>query len=378
MAPLGLYLHIPFCASLCGYCTFARGLFDEGLKRRYVAALEHEIRLAGAAAVGAQASADTVYFGGGTPSLLEPAEIARLLAACRHAFELSPHAEVTLEANPESADRARLAAFREAGVTRVSLGAQSFLDAELRLLGRIHTAARARAAVRDARAAGFDNVSIDLIMGLPGQSLGDWLASVDSLVALAPEHASLYVLEIYPDVPLRREMARQSLEPAADDLAADMYLAAMERLEAAGSSQYEISNVARPGRESRHNMKYWTDGDWLGFGSAAHSTRDGVRWQNVRGAEEYIERVEGQGPITERHVLTARERLEDALFMGLRLAAGVDAEALGRRHGIDVWASYGDRLAPFLDAGLLVGEGGALRLTRRGMLLANEVMSAFV
>jgi oxygen-independent coproporphyrinogen-3 oxidase len=376
--PLGLYLHIPFCVSLCGYCTFARGLLDVGLKRRYVAALEQEIRGARQPAE-APAPADTIYFGGGTPSLLDPLDVARLLAACRDSFDLSSDAEITLEANPESADRAKLPAFREAGVNRLSLGVQSFLDPELRLLGRIHAAARGRAAVEDAREAGFDNVSVDLIMGLPQQTLADWLASVESLISLEPVHAALYVLEIHPDVPLRREMASRGLEPVDEDAAADMYIAAMERLEAAGWRQYEISNLARPGLESRHNLKYWTDGDWIGFGSGAHSTRGGVRWKNVRGIEDYIDRVgAGRWPAAERQVLTARQRLEEALFMGLRLSAGVDADAVSRRYGLDVWTSYGERLAPSVAAGLLVRDGGTLRLTRRGMLLANEVMMSFV
>lgn len=376
-APLGLYVHIPFCASICGYCSFVRGLVDIHLKERYVAALECEIR--GAGADGERAPADSVYIGGGTPSLLEAAHVEQIIAACRDAFALAPDAEVTLEANPESADASKLAGFREAGVNRLSLGVQSFRDAELKLLGRIHTAARARAAVGDAREAGFENLSLDLIVGLPGQSPGDCLASVEDVVALGPVHASVYLLELYPGAPLGREVARAGLSPVADDAAADMYVAAMERLEAAGLRQYEISNVARPGWESRHNIKYWMDGRWVGFGSAAHSTRDGVRWKNVPGTEEYINRIgAGQDPAMERQVLTARQRLEDGLFMGLRLSAGVDAGALGDRYGVDVWSAYGARLARFVDAGLLVRKSGRLRLTRRGMLLSSEVMMAFV
>jgi oxygen-independent coproporphyrinogen-3 oxidase len=373
---VGLYLHVPFCRSLCAYCTFTRGLFAEGLKDRYVAALAREIRDAGGSA--GTARADTIYIGGGTPSLLDPSEVEQLVRACRETFDLDPHAEITLEANPESTDPSRLAGFRAAGVTRLSLGAQSFLDAELVLLGRIHTAAEARRAVAQAVDAGFESVGVDLMMGLPGQSLADWLTSVDELAALVPTHASLYVLEIHPHDRLRVEMARRGLAAAADDLVADMYLAAMERLEESGYRQYEISNLARPGRESRHNTKYWSDGDWIGFGSAAHSARDGVRWRNVDDVEEYIARVDGSGPVAEREVLSARRRLEDALFMGLRRAEGVDADALRRKYGIDVWGAFGSRLGPFVEAGLLVRQDGTLQLTRRGMLLANEVMMSFV
>ncbi len=377
--PLGLYLHVPFCPSICGYCAFTRGLSDAGLQARYVRALEQEIRRAGAEGGGHRARVDTVYFGGGTPSLLEPGQVGRLVATCREAFDVTADAEVTLEANPESIDGPKLAALREAGVNRLSLGIQSFLDAELRLLGRVHSAARARRAVAEARASGFENLSLDLILALPGQSLADCLFSVETVASLAPEHASLYLLELHADGRLASDAARLGLAQGPDDLAAEMYVAAMERLERSGFQQYEISNLARPGRESRHNLKYWTDGDWIGVGSAAHSTRGGVRWKNVPGTEEYIERVAaGRDPAAERQVLTARRQSEDALMMGLRLAAGVDARELGARYGIDVWKAYGPRLAPFVEEGLLIRDGGRVRLTRRGMLLASEVMIAFV
>jgi oxygen-independent coproporphyrinogen-3 oxidase len=206
---------------------------------------------------------------------------------------------------------------------------------------------------------------------------------VDGLIDVSPEHASLYLLELYPNAPLREDMARAGWSLAPDDDAAEMYLWSMARLEEAGYRQYEISNVARPGRESRHNLKYWTDGEWAGFGCGAHSTRVAatgtVRSKNVSSTTEYIERIEGQAPVTvEVHPVAAHERLEDALFTGLRLAVGVDVHALGDACGVDVWARYGAQLQPFLDAGVLRREGGRLRLTRAGMLVANEIMSVFV
>src|SRR5947209_1043601 len=292
----GLYLHIPFCSAICNYCNFNRGLFDADLKRRYVDALVREITACAAdqsSIVNHQSSmkADTIYFGGGTPSLLEPEEIARIIRACDEAFDVAADCEVTLEANPETVTEARLAGYRAAGVDRLSFGVQSFRDEELRRLSRLHGADRARAAYAEARAAGFDNVSLDLMMWLPGQRVDDWLESVDAAAALGPEHLSLYLLEVYPNAPLKEEMARAQWSQAPDEDAAAMYLTAMERLDAAGYEQYEISNVARPGRRSRHNLKYWTDGDWLGFGCGAHSTRDGVRWKNVSSTEEYVERL---------------------------------------------------------------------------------------
>jgi oxygen-independent coproporphyrinogen-3 oxidase len=379
LEPLGLYLHIPFCSAICNYCNFNRGLFDAAQKARYVDALVGEITQAGEAGRGARREADTIYFGGGTPSLLEPADVARIIAACREAFDVTPDAEVTLEANPETVDERRLTAFREAGVTRLSYGVQSFREPELQRLSRLHSAGRARQALAEARAAGFDNVSLDLMMWLPGQSVSQWLESVDSAIAVSPDHISLYLLEVYPNAPLKEEMARAKWSQAPDDDAAAMYLTAMERLEAAGYAQYEISNVARPGRRCRHNLKYWCDGEWMGFGCGAHGTVDGVRTKNVAGTEDYIEGMaRGESVASEVRRLSPGERLGDALFMGLRLTDGIDLEAMSQRHGVDVWQKHGAELEPFLASGILTRQGRRLALTRQGMLLANEVMTVFV
>ena len=374
MNVLGLYVHVPFCSAICNYCNFNRGLFDAALKARYVEALLAEIHRAGD-----EAPADTIYFGGGTPSLLEPAEIAAVVDACRRAFDVARDAEVTLEANPETVSPERLAGLSEAGVNRLSYGVQSFRDEELRRLSRLHSAARAADAFRMAKEAGFDNVSLDLMMWLPQQSVAEWLESVDALIALGPDHASMYLLEIYPNAPLRDAMARGGWSTAPDDDAADMYLQGLERMDRAGYRQYEISNVARPGRESRHNLKYWTDGEWLGFGCGAHSTRGGIRWRNVSSTDEYISTVAAGGhPATERRTLSGRERFEEAMFMGLRLADGVSVATVNERHGVDLWADFRTELQPFVDAGLLVYDGRSLKVTRPGMLLAHEVMTVFI
>jgi oxygen-independent coproporphyrinogen-3 oxidase len=372
---LGVYVHVPFCTAICNYCNFNRGLYDADLKSRYVAALHREI-----AAAPSGLRADTMFFGGGTPSLLEPGEVATLIAAIRGRLgEAGAEWEITLETNPETVDRAKLERFREAGVNRLSFGVQSFQDEELRRLGRIHSADRARAAVREARAAGFDNISLDLMMWLPGQDVGTWLSNVDSLIAAAPDHASLYLLELYPNAPLKEDMARAGWSLAPDDDAAEMYLAAMARLESAGLRQYEISNVARPGQECRHNVKYWRDGEWLAFGCGAHGTRAGVRWRNVPGTEDYIARVmRGADPVAERRTLSPGDRLEEALFTGLRLTEGIDLDAIEARYGVDVWRRYGAALQPSLDAGYVVRDERRLRLTRAGMLMANEVLTVFV
>jgi oxygen-independent coproporphyrinogen-3 oxidase len=371
---LGLYIHIPFCSSICSYCNFNRGLFDAGLKTRYVDALEREIRGAGQGE-----PADTIFFGGGTPSLLEPAEIRRLIDAARGSFSIARDAEITLETNPETSTLERMIGFREAGVTRISFGVQSFRDDELKRLGRIHSAARARDAVTEARRAGFENISLDLMMWLPQQSQADWRENVDALIDVSPEHASLYLLELYPNAPLKEDMARAGWSLAPDDDAAEMYLWSLDRLDRAGYVQYEISNVARPGCESRHNLKYWQDGEWLGLGCGAHSTRRAVRWKNVPSTEEYISRVAtGQSPIAEHRTLSPETQLEEALFTGLRLSEGLDLSVVGQRYNTDVWARYAPALQPSLDAGLAVRDGSRLRLSRDGMLLANEILSVFV
>jgi oxygen-independent coproporphyrinogen-3 oxidase len=373
---LGLYLHIPFCAAICNYCNFNRGLLDDRLKTRYVDALAAEI---GGAAEPAT-PADTIYFGGGTPSLLAPGEVERLITACRRAFDLDPASEITLEANPETVSAATLAGYRAAGVNRLSFGVQSFRDAELTRLGRLHSADTASQALALARGAGFDNVSLDLMMWLPEQRVDQWLESVDRLIDEGPEHASLYLLEVYPNAPLREDMARSGWSLAPDDDAAEMYLQGLARLDAAGYEQYEISNVARPGRTARHNVKYWQDEAWLGFGCGAHSTRDGARWRNVAATMEYVSRVDGgRSVVAERRALDAAQRIEDALFTGLRLTSGLDLESFHARYGVDVWDQYGGELARFIDAGWMVHEPGRrLALTRAGMLVANEVMAVFI
>jgi oxygen-independent coproporphyrinogen-3 oxidase len=379
---LGIYVHVPFCSAICNYCNFNRGLFDESLKSRFVDALIQEIstaRRAGPFGPAELLSADTLYFGGGTPSLLSSDDISRIIEAARQSCRLAPGAEITLEANPESVDQARLERFRRAGVNRLSFGVQSFRDDELRLLERLHTASRAEEAIGHARGAGFDNVSLDLMMWLPEQTAPQWMESVERAIALGPDHVSLYMLEVYPHLPLRQEMNRREWQQLPDDVAADMYEQAMARLESAGYAQYEISNVARPGRRSLHNLKYWSDGEWLGFGPGAHSTRRGSRWKNVASTEDYVQRLaRGATVVAERRDLTSEERLGDALFTGLRLNDGVELSRLSGQYETDIWQVYGERLAPYCDAGLLLKEGDRIRLTRQGMLMAHEVMAVFV
>lgn len=377
MSPLGLYLHIPFCQAICSYCNFNRGLLDADLKQRYVSALETEIRRAPGG------PADTIFFGGGTPSLLEAEEVARLIEACRETFDVAPGAEVTLETNPETVTPDRLIAFREAGVTRISFGVQSFDDDELARLGRIHSAARAKEAIVAAQGLGFASVSFDLMLWLPAQTRQTWRHTVDQALALAPDHLSLYLLELYPNAPLKEAMARAGWSQTPDDDAADMYLEALALLERAGLAQYEISNVARPGHRSRHNVKYWQAGQWFGFGCGAHGTVAGVRWKNVAGTGEYVARVlAGADVAADRQVLSPQMQLEEALFMGLRLTEGIDRAAFADRFGLDPWIRYEAELTPFLDVapegGKVWHRDGRFGLTREGMLVSNSVLEVFV
>ena len=376
---LGLYLHIPFCQAICSYCNFNRGLFDAALKQQYVIALEREIRLAGDGR-----PVDTVFFGGGTPSMLEPAEVGRLIAACRDVYDLAPDVEITLETNPETATPNRLEQFLDAGVNRISFGVQSFDDHELQRLGRIHSADRAREAVFAARQAGCRNLSLDLMLWLPGQSRASWRRTVSQTIALAPDHVSLYLLELYPNAPLKEAMARASAGDldwiqTADDVAADMYLEGLALFDDAGFAQYEISNVARPGYQCRHNVKYWQSGAWRGFGCGAHSTMDGSRWQNVSATADYIERVRQSRSVqVNLQSLSAEARVEEALFTGLRLTCGIDCRNFSARFGVDPWSRYGNLLRPYVDDGFMWAESGRFGLHRRGMLVANEILSVFV
>ena len=372
--PIGLYLHIPFCESICNYCNFNRGLLDPELKTRYVDALTTEIT-----AIGDGAAVDTIYFGGGTPSLLNPDEVARVLDVCRESFGVDPSVEVSLEVNPESATMSRLKGWRESGVTRLSFGVQSFRDAELQRLERRHTATRAKEAVYAARAAGYADISLDLMLWLPGQTAAHCRESIETLLELEPDHASLYLLELYPNAPLREDMARAGWSLAPDEDAAQMYLDALEATDAGGYEQYEISNVSRPGRQCRHNLKYWSDGEWLGFGCGAHSTRGGARWRNLSETTRYIDTVTAGHPAAvARRSLSPSEWLGDVLFTGLRLTDGLDLESIQRRHGVAVMRKYGTELEPFIAEGLIIHEFGRLQLTRQGMLVSSEIMGTFV
>ncbi|HEX8557175.1 MAG TPA: radical SAM family heme chaperone HemW [Pyrinomonadaceae bacterium] len=379
MSRAGIYIHVPFCRSRCSYCDFATGAYEGALAERYVAALEREVGAFERA--GPRAEVDTVYFGGGTPSLLTPAQVARVLEAVRRRFDVDAGAEVTLEMNPGTVTLEGLRALRGAGVNRASFGAQTFDDRELRRLGRTHTADDTRRTLAALRAAGFDNLSFDLIAGLPGQTLAAWRRNLEEALRLRPEHLSLYLLEVHEGTPLADQIAQGHYGAPDPDLAAEMYRLMAERTRAEGYEQYEISNFCLPGRESRHNMKYWTGAPYFGFGSSAHSF-DGrlARWSNERDALAYARLVEGEGSaVVMLDELDERGASAEALFLGLRLLGrGVNLAEHRARFRRDVRAEFAEDLARFGEAGLVELDGDVLRLTPAGALLSNEVFSAFV
>jgi oxygen-independent coproporphyrinogen-3 oxidase len=376
-APVGVYVHLPFCHSKCTYCGFATGSYEADLATAYLAALEREIRAF--AGENAPRVADTLYLGGGTPSILSPDQIARIVAACRETFALTPDAEITMEVNPGDAQPERLAAFRALGVNRVSLGVQSFLDRELRATGRDHDAEQSRRAVFALRAAGFDNVSLDLIAGLPKQTLDDWTDNLAQAFALAPEHLSLYLLEVKEGTKLAAQLATGAAPPLDDDLAAEMYERLLDSAAAHGLEAYEISNFARAGRRSRHNLKYWTERPFFGFGVSAHSYDGEERAWNVADIRGYVARVNQTGSGADgRTQRTPHERWHEALMMGLRLREGVSLAALREKYGAEIARDYAAEIERLVEADAIVIEDGVMRLTRRGLLVSNEVFLAFL
>ena len=379
--PLGVYLHVPYCVSHCTYCDFYKHLVGDGSQARsFARALAASIPLSAAGRGVAGCEVDTVYFGGGTPSLLDPGDLGAILDTLREVFRLHPQAEITLECNPESATEATLRAFRSRGVNRLSLGVQSFAPEVLGILGRAHSAARAQQAFRDARRAGFDNLSLDLMLALPEQTLAGFRDDLDACLELGPDHLSTDLLEMDKETALRARIERQELRAPSEDEAADMYELARATLTGAGYVHYEVSNFARPGAECRHNLKYWTDRPFVGFGPSAWSYLDGVRSREVSDVEGFLEAVrKGEAPATETVAGGARERLQEALFAGLRLVGGVDLDRLARAYGAeDLLSGYRAALQQMEAAGLVALEGSRLRLTQRGFPVANEVFQVFV
>jgi oxygen-independent coproporphyrinogen-3 oxidase len=376
MTAAGLYVHIPFCSSRCSYCDFATGLYQGELAEAYVHALITEIK----SSRFHDEHADTIYFGGGTPSLLTPSQLDRILASLHDHFAIDPPTEITLEINPGSVNEEKLRDFRSLGINRASFGAQTFDDKELAKLGRSHSVADTLKTFADLRRAGFDTVSFDLIAGLPGQTLAGWQRNIKQALDLRPEHLSFYLLEVHQGTPLAEHIRRGIQPEPDDDLAGVMYQWMLEQASQSGYEHYEISNLCQPGFDSRHNVKYWTAAPYYGFGCSAHSY-DGraLRWSNHRDVLKYVETTEsGVSPVVEEQQLSQTDVRAEALFLGMRLMRGIDLRRYRESFGVDLRDEHGDDLDRFCKAGLLEFDGDLIRLTRNGALLSNEVFAAFV
>jgi oxygen-independent coproporphyrinogen III oxidase len=375
----GIYIHIPFCATRCHYCNFATGGYESELALRYTAAVREEIARSDVSNNPMMRRVDTIYFGGGTPTTLTVEQISSLIETCRLRFDVASDSEITVEANPGSISQNYLEELRSAGLNRLSFGVQSFDDDELRMIGRTHSAEEAREAVRTARAAGFANVSIDLIAGLPEQKMETWRRNIEEAFALAPDHLSVYLLELYKDAPLLHRINRGELRAVDDELTVEMYFALVDEAERRGFEHYEISNWARPGFESRHNLKYWTGAPYWAFGISAAGYDGLARWSNTRNIHEYLDKVESsQTPVAERTELDDEDRQSENLFLRLRLKDGVDLDEHLRRFGVNALERYRDEIERLREAGLVELSENRLKISRAGAVLANEVFAAFV
>ena len=370
---LGLYIHIPFCRSKCDYCDFYSLAGRESRMDDYQRALLAHLRASADAARGVPV--DTVYFGGGTPSFYGAGRLSELLAAVRDLYTVEEDAEITAEANPDSADGESLEDLRKAGFSRISLGMQSADPEELRRVHRPHTVLQTLEAVTAARRAGFWNLSLDLICGLPGQTEESWRRTVETALKLGPEHLSCYGLIVEPGTPLSARAVKGEKLPE-DDLLADLYIWTVERLERAGLAQYEISNFAKPGCASRHNMRYWLMRPYLGFGPGAHSDFGGRRWSYARDLDGYIrDALTGGARPEEEKTIPLRERAEEYLMLRLRTVRGVDAEEYSRMYRLD-FRPLESRFTEFREQGWAARTPeGRWRFTPKGFLVSNELIA---
>ena len=398
---LGIYISVPFCKTKCSYCNFASGVFSKQVFKRYVDRVVEDVsrceQIASEMGGTLECEIDSIYLGGGTPTLLESAQLERIFAAVRGRFDVANDAEVTVECAPGTLSAEVIETLRRCGVNRVSLGVQSFIDKEASSVARLHTRAVTLEEIGRLRAAGIENISIDLIAGLPHQTRESWGNSLAQLIDTGVPHASVYMLEVDEDSRLGRELIAGGTKYHAhfvpdEDLTADLYERACERLNGAGISQYEVSNFARAGWESAHNLKYWTRQPYLGFGVDAHSmlvvdptsAKNGQIWgtdhsiESVRFAtsdnlEQYV-----SGAVVTRTPVDENQAIEEAYFLGLRLNRGVDLAELAKRYGTAASIAFREEFAELAAAGLVEVEEGGIRLTARGRLLSNEVFGRLI
>lgn len=381
---LSLYLHIPFCRKRCSYCDFNTYTTVDDLRHAYAQAMVKEISVV---AGFRRRKVHTIFFGGGTPSLMKASELDLILSALRESFLLVDDAEVTLEANPDSVDREFLDSLLELGFNRISFGVQSIHASELVLLGRTHSFDTVIQAINESREAGFSNINLDLIYGLPGQTLDQWADSLAAVIDLQPEHLSLYCLTIEKGTPLYRQLHGGVLDNPDPDVAADEYELAGEMAAAAGYSQYEISNWSLPGYQCQHNLTYWRNGHYLGFGAGAHGHAAGWRYEVVKQPRVYIRRMTGHSSsrypwspaVADYHPLSPHEAMIDTIITQLRLTReGLDLNAFASTFGVSFARAFPGVTEELIDLGLLVQDGQRLILSQNGRLLSNQVFRRFV
>lgn len=391
METLGLYIQIPFCASKCSFCNFSSRVARADVYDAYCRAVVQEMESlpeiygrAGIAPAIFQKTVDTVYIGGGTPSLLGAGRLHQMVTGLHRLFRFSPNVEFTLEVTPGSADKAFIDHVRTLGINRLSIGAQSFDDGELRSVGRLHSADDTRALIRTARDEGFDNISLDLIAGLPHQTPISWNSSLESAIAQTPEHLSIYLFEIDEKSRLGGEVLRHGARYHAgaipdDDFMVDAYELGREKLRQAGYRHYEISNFAVPGRESVHNRKYWQLEPYLGLGAGAHSSDGQFRWENATAVEEYERRLaQGESPICEQRRVNSEAQLEEFFFLGLRQLDGINLIEALRRWGSAPLGRWTQKIRSLESDGWLELHNGRVRLAEKALLVSNEIFQEFI
>lgn len=368
---LGIYIHIPFCRHKCNYCDFNSYVADAKTRSAYVDALCAEIARADAP----QDSVDTVYFGGGTPTVLPPGQLVRVLDTLRRRFTLTDDCEISTECNPATIDRAGFELLRRGGFNRISMGMQSADDKQLKILGRIHGFEDCRRCVRDARTAGFENLSLDLMSGIPEQNLESWLASLEAAVSLSPEHISCYALRVEEGTPF----ADMDLELADDDQSRKMYDRCVEYLKSCGYYRYEISNFAKCGFESRHNMKYWLCKDFVGFGAGAYSCAFDERYSNIANTADYIDAINnGKTAVDNRIPLSRDDKMSEFVYLGLRMDRGINISEFKKRFSADIYDIFGDAPEKNIKRGTIIRKGDVLKIAPEFVYVSNSILADFV
>ncbi|MFZ5642231.1 MAG: radical SAM family heme chaperone HemW [Bacillota bacterium] len=375
----GLYIHVPFCLKKCSYCDFFSLPVERDIVSCYMDSLFREMKIHTDRPGGNEKNVDSVYLGGGTPTCLSAENLAAIIEMVNRYFNISPGSEITVEANPGTVDSEKLESLRRSGVNRISIGFQSCQEDLLATLGRVHSYPQAEEAFYTARGAGFENINVDLIFGIPGQTLEHWRSCLENVAGLKPDHISAYSLHLEEGTPLYKRIESESIKQCAEDLEADMYCYLIDFLTQIGYVQYEISNFCLPGRACRHNLKYWHNLSYLGLGPSAHSFIGGRRFSNTSDLGLYIERL-GWGilPVEWEEEPDLKNSMSETVFLGLRLTEGLDTMVFEKRFERDIMEVFGDQIESLGRQSLIIKEGNRIRLTKKGMLLGNRVFAEFV